>query len=142
LNNHESYAIGIVDLVDSTGYFPEGSESLGKEAKRRHNEISSHILKKYNQETEPPKGDGFLFWGKDPIQSCLASIDVIKRIKTEVIHHSKEDKPYNMATKIVLTKGLIETKEDEKDLTHGQAAHKCQRIMDAAWQKQSLSDCR
>ena len=40
-----------------------------------------------------------------------------------------------MATKIVLTKGLIETKEDEKDLTHGQAAHKCQRIMDAAWQK-------
>jgi hypothetical protein len=121
--------------VDSTGYFPEGGESLGKEAKRRHNEISSHILKKYNQETEPPKGDGFLFWGKDPIQSCLASIDVIKRIKTEVIHHSKEDKRYNMATKIVLTKGLIETKEDEKDLTHGQAAHKCQRIMDAAWQK-------
>ena len=40
-----------------------------------------------------------------------------------------------MATKIVLTKGLIETREDEKDLTHGQAAHKCQRIMEAAWQK-------
>jgi len=135
LNNHESYAIGIIDLVDSTGYFPEGGESLGKEAKRRHNEISSHIFKKYNQETEPPKGDGFLFWGKDPVQSCLASIDVIKRIKTEVISHSKEDKHYNMATKITLTKGLIETKEDEKDLTHGQAAHKCQRILQAANQK-------
>jgi len=135
LNNHESYAIGIIDLVDSTGYYPEGGDSLGKEAKRRHNEISHHIFKKYNQETEPPKGDGFLFWGKDPIQSCLASIDVIKRIKTEVIHHSKEDKRYNMATKIVLTKGLIETREDEKDLTHGQAAHKAQRILDAAKQK-------
>jgi len=135
LKNHESYAIGIVDLVDSTRYFPEGGESLGKEAKRRHNEIASHIFTNYNQETEPPKGDGFLFWGKDPIQSCLASIDVIKQIKTEVIHHSKEDKQYNMATKIVLTKGLIETMEDEKDLTHGQAAHKCQRIMEAAWQK-------
>jgi len=135
LKNHESYAIGIIDLVDSTKYFPEGGESLGKEAKRRHNEISSHIFTKHNQETEPPKGDGFLFWGKDPIKSCLASIDVIKQIKIEVIHHSKEDKQYNMATKIVLTKGLIETKEDEKDLTHGQAAHKCQRIMDAAWQK-------
>jgi hypothetical protein len=135
LNNHESYAIGIVDLVDSTGYYPEGGDSLGKEAKRKHNEIAHQIFKKFNQETEPPKGDGFLFWGKDPIQSCLASIDVVKQIKTEVIHHSKEDKHYNMATKIVLTKGLIETKEDEKDLTHGQAAHKCQRIMDAAWQK-------
>ena len=135
MNNHESYAIGVIDLVDSTGYYPEGGDILGKEAKRRHNEIAHHILKKYNQETEPPKGDGFLFWGKDPIQSCLASIDVIKRIKTEVVYHSKEDKQYNMATKIVLTKGLIETKEDEKDLTHGQAAHKCQRIMDAAWQK-------
>ena len=135
MKNHESYAIGIVDLVDSTRYFPEGGESLGKEAKRRHNEIASHIFTNYNQETEPPKGDGFLFWGKDPIQSCLASIDVIKQIKIEVIHHSKEDKQYNMATKIVLTKGLIETKEDEKDLTHGQAAHKCQRIMEAAWQK-------
>ncbi len=81
MNNHESYAIGIVDLVDSTRYFPEGGESLGKEAKRRHNEIASHIFTNYNQETEPPKGDGFLFWGKDPIQSCLASIDVIKQIK-------------------------------------------------------------
>jgi hypothetical protein len=135
LNDHESYAIGVIDLVDSTGYYPEGGDTLGKEAKRRHNEIAHNILTKYNQETEPPKGDGFLFWGKDPIQSCLASIEVIKRIKTEVIHHSKEDKQYNMATKIILTKGLIETKEDEKDITHGQAAHKCQRIMDAAWQK-------
>jgi len=135
LNNHESYAIGVIDLVDSTGYFPEGGESLGKEAKRRHNEIASHIFKKYSHETEPPKGDGFLFWGKDPIQSCLASIDVIKRIKTEVVHPSKEDKPYNMGTKIVLTKGLIETRDDEKDLTHGQSAHKCQRILEAAKQK-------
>jgi hypothetical protein len=135
LNNHESYAIGVIDLVDSTGYYPEGGDPLGKEAKRRHNEIAHHIFTKFNQESEPPKGDGFLFWGKDPIQSCLAAIDVIKRIKTEVIHHSTEDKQYNMATKIVLTKGLIETKEDEKDLTHGQAAHKCQRIMEAAWQK-------
>jgi len=135
LNNHESYAIGIIDLVDSTGYYPEGGDTLGKEAKRRHNEIAYNILKKYNQETEPPKGDGFLFWGKDPIQSCLASIEVIKRIKTEVVHHAKEDKQYNMATKIVLTKGLIATKEDEKDIIHGQGAHKCQRIMDAAWQK-------
>ncbi len=118
MKNHESYAIGIIDLVDSTKYFPVGGESLGKEAKRRHNEIASHIFKKYNQGTEPPKGDGFLFWGKDPIQSCLASIDVIKRIKTEVIYPSKEDKPYNMATKIVLTKGLIETREDEKDLSY------------------------
>jgi len=70
-----------------------------------------------------------------PIQTCLAAIDVIKRIKTEVIHHSTEDKRYTLATKIVLTKGLIETIEDEKDLIHGQAAHKCQRILQAAKQK-------
>ena len=133
--NHESYAIGLIDLVDSTGYYPEGSDRLGKEAKRRHNEISKHIFEKFNQETEPPKGDGFLFWGKDPIQTCLAAIEVIKRIKTEVIQDPAENKLYNMATKIVLTKGLIETKEDRKDITHGQSAHKCQRIMEAAWQK-------
>jgi hypothetical protein len=125
----------MIDLVDSTGYYPEGGEGLGKEAKRRHNEISHHIFKQFNQEAESPKGDGFLFWGKDPIQTCLASIAVIKRIKTEVIQNSTENKRYNMATKIVLTKGLIKSKEDEKDLTHGQAAHKCQRVMEAAWQK-------
>lgn len=135
MNNHQSYVIGFIDLVDSTRYYSEGGEALGKEAKRRHNEIASNIFKKYNQETEPPKGDGCLFWGKDPIQSCLASIDIVKRIKTEVIHHSKENKQYNMATKIVLTKGLIETIDDEKDIIHGQAAHKCQRILDAAKQK-------
>ena len=134
MSSHESYAIGAIDLVDSTRYFPEGGDPLGKEAKRRHNEISSHILKKYYQETEPPKGDGFLFWGKDPIQTCLASIEVIKRIKTEVIA-TKEEKPFTMATKIVITKGLIEKNENKKDPTHGQAAHKCQRIMDAATQK-------
>ena len=134
-SNHQSYTIGIIDLVDSTGYYPEGGEALGKEAKRRHNEIASNIFKKYNQEIEPPKGDGFLFWGKDPIQSCLASINIVKRIKTEVIHHLKEDKQYNMATKIVLTKGLIEAIEDEKDIIHGHAAHKCQRILEAAKQK-------
>lgn len=135
MSAHESYAIGIIDLVDSTRYYHEVGEGLGKEAKRRHNEISHHIFKQFNQETESPKGDGFLFWGRDPIQTCLASIAVIKRIKTEVIQNSSENNPYNMATKIVLTKGLIKTKEDAKDLTHGQAAHKCQRIMDAAWQK-------
>jgi hypothetical protein len=135
LSSHESYAIGLIDLVDSTRYYREGGDPLGKEAKRRHNEISSHIFEQFHQEIEPPKGDGFLFWGKDPIQSCLAAIEVIKRIKTEVIQHSTENRRYNMATKIVMTKGLIKTKEDEKDLTHGQAAHKCQRIMDAAWQK-------
>ena len=133
MSSHESYAIGSIDLVDSTRYFPEGGDPLGKEAKRRHNEISSHILKKYYQETEPPKGDGFLFWGKDPIQTCLASIEVIKRIKTEVI--TKEEKPFTMATKIVITKGLVEKNEDKKDPTHGEAAHKCQRIMTAATQK-------
>ena len=68
--------------MDSTRYYHEVGEGLGKEAKRRHNEISHHIFKQFNQETESPKGDGFLFWGKDPIQTCLASIAVIKRIKT------------------------------------------------------------
>ena len=135
MNDRHSYVLGMVDLVDSTGYFQEGGESLGKEAKRRHNQITSKIFKKYHLDTEPPKGEGYLFWGKDPVQTCLAAIDAIKRIKTEVIHHSTEDKIYNLATKIVLTKGLIETIEDEKDLIHGHAAHKCQRILQAAKQK-------
>ena len=133
--NLESFAIGLIDLVDSTGYYPEGGDMLGKEAKRRHNEISNNIFKKHDQNTEPPKGDGFLFWGKDPIQTCLASIDVIKRIKTEVISSLEDDRRFTMATKIVITKGLIEKKEDKKDFTHGIAAHKCQRIMDSAKQK-------
>ena len=113
LSSLESYAIGMIDLVDSTRYYPEGGDPLGKEAKRRHNEISHDIFTKYGLETEPPRGDGFLFWGKDPIQTCLASIDVIKRIRTEVISSGNGDKNFTMATKIVITKGLIKTKEDE-----------------------------
>ena len=126
-----SKAVGMFDLFGSTPLKLKMGHTIGTRRALAHNIICRKIAEKFGGTAVKELGDGILIVFNDPVQACLAAINI--RAVTK--------KAENYITKVGLTFGLVEEiKISNVPDVLGTAVDRCARLQSSALPGQILID--
>lgn len=123
-------AVAIFDLADSTGLKLKIGHDETIKKMFLHNQICSQIIKRFKGQIIKDMGDGLLAMFNDPLDACLAAINI--QIATE---------KYKIPSKAALTLGVIEEAKINKNVDiFGTTVDRCARIEKFTFPNQILID--